>query len=227
VWRWKLVGLAMEAIQSRWRATGTYLVCARDTKQKRTKSDLRTMLWRWRLTEAEWLAETNPELVLGCLRKRGSDRKRRLFAVGCCRGVWGWLDPRSRHAVEVAERLADGLEDQARLIAAVRAALATRPTDGDTPEYCAYRAAFHATRVPSLPPEVQMCATWAIQAVDRGAGGQRPTEGPRLRASSGACSETQSDQRRPRTPPCSLGRVTLLRISPVMPTTITSCRPVI
>ena len=60
------------------------------------------------MTEAEWLAGVEPSKMLkwaGFMR----NRKNRLFAVACCRCVWRHLiDLRSRHAVDVAERYADG-----------------------------------------------------------------------------------------------------------------------
>jgi hypothetical protein len=60
-------------------------------------------------TEAEWLAGTDPQPLLGCLYGRVSDRKYRLFAAACCRRVWGLLPSgRSRRAVQVCERHADG-----------------------------------------------------------------------------------------------------------------------
>lgn len=42
-------------------------------------------------------------------RERASERKLRFLACGLCRYLWDWLtDPRSRRAVETAERFADG-----------------------------------------------------------------------------------------------------------------------
>jgi hypothetical protein len=75
------------------------------------------------VTEAEWLAETDPLRLLGGLRGRAPDRKLRLFACAGCRRLW-WLlrDPRSRTAVEVSERYADGLASSGELVAAARGA---------------------------------------------------------------------------------------------------------
>jgi hypothetical protein len=64
------------------------------------------------MTEAKWLAATDPEPMLTFLHDRGGvgERKLRLFAVGCCRRVWHLLTyEQSRQAAEVAERFADGL----------------------------------------------------------------------------------------------------------------------
>jgi hypothetical protein len=66
------------------------------------------------MTEAEWLACTNSGPMLDFLQGKASERKLRLFAVACCRQVWGLLSyPESRQAVEVAERLADGQATEA------------------------------------------------------------------------------------------------------------------
>jgi hypothetical protein len=65
------------------------------------------------MTEAEWLAGTDPGAVLELVGGRASDRKLRLFACACLRRVWHLLeDPRGRAAVEVAERFADGRADR-------------------------------------------------------------------------------------------------------------------
>ncbi len=62
------------------------------------------------MTEAEWMAFTDPRPMLGALRGRAGDRKLRLFAAACCRRIWELLpDEECRSALETAERFADGL----------------------------------------------------------------------------------------------------------------------
>jgi hypothetical protein len=61
------------------------------------------------VTEAEWMACTDPTPMLEFLRGNASERKFRLLAVACCRRVWNLLDEESRNKVELAERFADGL----------------------------------------------------------------------------------------------------------------------
>ena len=75
------------------------------------------------MTEAEWLTGTDPHLLLEGLHGGASDRKLRLFAAACCRRLWPLLTQgRSRRAVEVSERHADGLAADLELKAAYRPA---------------------------------------------------------------------------------------------------------
>lgn len=61
------------------------------------------------MKEQEWLACSDPYPMLTFLRDKGRARKLRLFACACCRRVWHLVEnDLSRHAVEVAERFADG-----------------------------------------------------------------------------------------------------------------------
>jgi hypothetical protein len=63
------------------------------------------------VTEAEWLACTDPHKMLEALRASGraTERKVRLYAVACCRRLLHLFPEwRHRHHVEVAELYADG-----------------------------------------------------------------------------------------------------------------------
>jgi hypothetical protein len=62
------------------------------------------------MTEEEWLAGAVPfrEALRTCCRDLDA-RRRRLFLCACLRQTWALLEEASRHAVEVAERYADGL----------------------------------------------------------------------------------------------------------------------
>jgi hypothetical protein len=64
------------------------------------------------MNELEWQTCHDPQEMMRWLRQSGitSDRKGRLFACACARRLWGrFFDDRSREAIEVAERYADGL----------------------------------------------------------------------------------------------------------------------
>jgi hypothetical protein len=74
------------------------------------------------MTEEEWRACKEPEKMLRALGGKVKARKRRLFAVGCCRLIWPLMGKNTRRAVEVAERFADR-QATAKELAACEAAL--------------------------------------------------------------------------------------------------------
>jgi hypothetical protein len=64
---------------------------------------------RFHMTEAEWLKCDGLGSMLGFVHGKSSDRKLRLFAVGCCRQIWRRIKPgHCRQAVETSESFADG-----------------------------------------------------------------------------------------------------------------------
>ncbi|QEL15610.1 hypothetical protein [Limnoglobus roseus] len=68
------------------------------------------------MTEAEWLAATDPTPMLHFLKAKTSARKLRLFAVACCRTVWERAkDEQFYGCLETVERFADGLAADADL----------------------------------------------------------------------------------------------------------------
>jgi hypothetical protein len=68
------------------------------------------------VNEQEWLACTDPALMLDFLRDKTSDRKLRLLAISSYRLIWRWLtDPSNRTVLEVAERFADSLASPSEL----------------------------------------------------------------------------------------------------------------
>jgi hypothetical protein len=73
--------------------------------------------------ETTWLACTDPFAMLQFLGGQVSNRKWRMFACGCCRRIWDALvDERSRRAIEVLDRLADGLGGEGEATEAARGA---------------------------------------------------------------------------------------------------------
>ena len=61
------------------------------------------------MTEVEWLACNDPKPMLEFLPGKVSDRKLRLFAVGCCRKIWHLLESEEdRRTVEIWEEFAEG-----------------------------------------------------------------------------------------------------------------------
>jgi hypothetical protein len=122
------------------------------------------------MTEAQWLASTNPQEMLRFLKGKASERKLRLFACGCSWQNWDLLtDERSRKAVEMAERYADGLVGKAELAAArQKAHEATRQARDqparritvDEAEVCsfediAYVAEYPTRETPGVPLPIQ------------------------------------------------------------------------
>lgn len=124
------------------------------------------------MTEAEWLACTNPYKMLDFLGQRASQRKLRLFACACCRRIWHLLpDERSRWAVEFGERLADGEESAEAQLAALRETRHALRAARQKPFSWAMRAALHLVtraKTAEAPAEaalaVEQAMAWEVNA---------------------------------------------------------------
>jgi hypothetical protein len=124
------------------------------------------------MTEAEWFGCTDPGPRLEFLRTRASERKLRLFACACCRRVWHLLtDERSRRAVEVMERYADGAADYEDVHLAVIGAESVAETLTATAVSAAEEAAVSAaiaalnTTIPGAARDADYCAANVASAV--------------------------------------------------------------
>ena len=134
------------------------------------------------MNEAGWLASGDLDALLRFLLGRASERKLRLFACACCRRVWHLLaDPRSRQAVEVAERFADGQATEVELATARVAVLSAAHRAGDQAAWAAY---WTVNQIPGQ--NLWNVCTAAAEAVARSAAGGARAAGADQAAAYGA-----------------------------------------
>jgi hypothetical protein len=124
------------------------------------------------MTESEWLTETRrPWMMVQSLlapgkvqRTKAGKRKLRLFACGCCRLIWELLpDPRTREAVKVAERFAEGQASKDELQAAFQSVIGLTmggysPTDPGVQERTAARMALASVKARAMSAAFDMTA---------------------------------------------------------------------
>jgi hypothetical protein len=133
------------------------------------------------MTEEQWPSCTDPTPMLEFLWSSGraSDRKLRLFAAACCRHIWPLVeDERSREAVAVAERVADGPADAGHVARVAEGAdqanrLAYYLDQTDSVDIHASGAAFNlvgagpftSRRADAVADQAAECVRWSWWAV--------------------------------------------------------------
>lgn len=123
------------------------------------------------MTEAELTGWTDPRRMLEhLLQGNVSDRKLRLFAVACCRRIWGLLEDGSgQRAVEMAEQFADTLTFADELATANTKADNAWKTDDSRAEVRSRRiAAFYADYAASWTLGVRSDneGRWPLNVID-------------------------------------------------------------
>jgi hypothetical protein len=124
-----------------------------------------------RMNEAEWLSCADPERMLDWLRPEEKARKLRLFAVACTWRVADALtDSRSKKALKIAGRYADGSADEAELLAAHTAAVQAARSKRDPARIAACDSAKPGLRVAEagwVATEAQNAARKFAEAADQ------------------------------------------------------------
>jgi hypothetical protein len=155
------------------------------------------------LTEQEWLACADSRPMLALLRSRktflsrAGRRKLRLYACACCRGVWHLLgDQRSRHAIEAAERHADGAATTEELGAADKAAGAAADAAADAVASRSMPPGNHAASAACAAAHSGVTRQWGAALAAKEAALARQKAAGRGRPDAWTASQVQPEERR-------------------------------
>ena len=112
------------------------------------------------MTEQEWLAWPDPQLMLEFVRGKASDRKLRLFGVACCRRIWQWINHEEcRQAILSSEKFADGVATLQECNAANDAASVIADT---SKEFLAVASSCAVSWATSTGPNGWDADTWSL-----------------------------------------------------------------